>query len=613
MRSLAIRVNLFVLVTFAALAMVAVLWSYDGKSRMMRAQFEAIAANMAPTMIEVALLDAPESVVEMNRQARNFTQILSVRLTSLDGEPRYHYRQTGVQGSCTDDSGWLTPLIYGCMKVFKPLEFESQDWLLYEIELDTSELRQQTFRLVSAIAWLSLLCFWGVFRTTRRWLNEPLAEMVSHLPKVGSGELKLAKAASHRSELTLLAKGLMQADRNLHTEYQQANELTERLKQSLEAKSEFLANASHEIRTPLNGVIGFIDCLAAERSRLSEEGQEQFRLLEGSAQSLLQIVNDVLDFSKLEAGQLQLEPTPCPVTDFIQRIHAHFQGMARLHKVVFAVDISPKLPEFILLDEGRTEQILGNLVSNAIKFSPGASVEIRVDWKAQGRQGELMISVVDSGIGIDSETLPYIFDAYTQADGSVTRRFGGTGLGLSICKKLADLMQARLLVHSTKGKGSEFTLAMPVSVVDDCSVITDKPALELLDKPLAGLSILLAEDNTSNQKLMQVMLKKLGCESLLIARNGQEAVDICHQRHFDLILMDCQMPILDGYRATQQIRLGPQAQILILALTANATSADRQRCLDCGMDAFLTKPITLSALNQGITQALRQHSSLQTG
>ncbi|WP_417348864.1 ATP-binding protein [Ferrimonas sp.] len=606
-QSLTQRLNLAIFAVMALLAFVISAWSYKVDLQTMRAQYTGVAGSLAPTMIELVVLDQPETVTEFNRQLRNFPQLRGLTLMTLQGEVRYEYRRQDTALACPRDLPWLAPLADGCMVIRQKLEFESAQWLNYAMEVDTKELQTQIFRQAMMVVMGTLFCFWLIYRSIRRWVIRPVDELVAGLPLMGSGQVKFPYAGVHRSELAMLARTLESSDRQLYERQLQAKELNSRLEASLQAKSDFLANASHEIRTPLNAVTGFIECLEAQRARLTPEGQEQLKLLQGASQSLLHIVNDVLDFSRLEAGELKLDPQPgCP-SDFLQRVHAHYQGMARLHKVEFGLCLDPKLPARVVMDEGRLEQILGNLLTNAIKFSPGGQVELIC--RAQSGDSDycqLCFSVKDTGIGIEPQKLAGIFDAYTQADGSVTRRFGGTGLGLAICKRLSQLMQANLEVESQPQQGSCFTLSLTLPLSQPGSAGENRGASSELERPLQGVKVLLAEDNISNQKLMQVMLKRLGCDALTLASNGQQAVDACQRESFDLVFMDCQMPVMDGYRATRQIRLGPSAETLILALTANATEEDRQRCLDSGMDDFLAKPVTLATLGEGICAARRR-------
>ncbi|BDY04418.1 ATP-binding protein [Ferrimonas sp. YFM] len=607
-QSLTQRLNLAIFAVMVLLAFVISAWSYKVDLQTMRAHYSGVAGSLAPTMIELVVLDQPETVTEFNRQLRNFPQLRGLTLMTLEGEVRYEYRRQDTASACPQEISWLAPLMDGCMVIRQQLEFESAQWLDYAMEVDTRELQAQIFQQALMVVMGTLFCFGLIYRSIRRWVKKPVDELVAGLPLMGTGQVDFPYAGVHRSELAMLARTLEQSDRQLFERQQQATELNSRLEASLQAKSDFLANASHEIRTPLNAVTGFIECLEAQRTRLTPEGQEQLQLLQGASQSLLHIVNDVLDFSRLEAGELKLDPQPgCP-SDFLQRVHAHYQGMARLHKVAFGLCLAPELPPRLVMDEGRLEQILGNLLTNAIKFSPGGQVELKARVQSRDECScKLAISVEDTGIGIEPHKLAGIFDAYTQADGSVTRRFGGTGLGLAICKRLSLLMQANLEVESEPGQGSRFTLTLSLPLSETGTRSQADDAIGRDERPLQGARVLLAEDNISNQKLMQIMLKRLGCDALTVASNGQQAVDACQRESFDLVLMDCQMPVMDGYRATRQIRLGPSADTLILALTANATEDDRQKCLDSGMDDFLAKPVTLTTLGEGIAAARLRH------
>lgn len=359
------------------------------------------------------------------------------------------------------------------------------------------------------------------------------------------------------------------------------------------AKAAFLATMSHEIRTPMNGVIGMADLMAD--SDLTPAQNNYIQTIRDSAESLLKIINDVLDFSKLEADKLDFESEPFSLTDCITASMTLMKTQAEDKGISLKVAYDTKLPALFLGDSGRIRQIIVNLLSNAIKFTDTGGVTIQVSAQPKDEQYDVKIRISDTGIGVPVDRVDSIFEQFVQADAATTRQFGGTGLGLAISRELARRMKGDLVLDAGYATGARFVLTLPMTPSkkleykeNNSSVIADTTALE-------GTRILVAEDNLTNQMLMRAFLKDIDPD-LGVAGNGREAVNMFRTLSPDVILMDMAMPVLDGLEATREIRALPGRQPIIIALTANAFQTDRDQCIAAGMDDFLSKPVRKTQL-----------------
>lgn len=403
---------------------------------------------------------------------------------------------------------------------------------------------------------------------------------------------------ANASDVTLRKFAEKKLEENFTNLIKVNNELAEAKKiaeDSVKIKQDFMANMSHEIRTPMNAIIGFTQLLL--KTNLNEEQQKYLRSIKISGENLIVIINDILDFSKIEAGKLNIESVDFNLAQLFSDIKVIEENAVLAKGLSLHFDLDKTVPNWINADPVRINQILLNLLTNAVKFTHQGGITVKVSSEQKNKQAYLKILCRDTGIGISKEKQQFIFESFTQENGDTTRKYGGTGLGLTIVKKLLELMGGEISLHSEVGKGSEFLVFIPYGFVEDKT--TDEEDLDngFVEEELKGKRILLAEDNMMNQILAKKVLSDVGIVTD-IAENGLEAVEFVQKNAYDLILMDIMMPEMDGLEATKEIRKTFSAkQLPILAMTAFVfTGGDDKKIYEAGMDDFILKPFNPNSL-----------------
>ncbi|MCQ1058759.1 ATP-binding protein [Photobacterium sp. DNB23_23_1] len=596
--------RLFVVIGLIMLAsmFVSLLFTYQENVKRVTKEVEVLMNTSSPLVIDTFLRPDHESSIKLNRFYSNYDEISAVSIFDLEGQLTHSYQNSLASDFSAIDvkqAGILNSGFY--FNIVSDMLFDgeiiAQYAVYYRGSYTVKDLLFSLFQL--SLPFILMLCFILYYVYTR--VTKPISVITEQLSLVGKGEVSLLEFTESDSEVGCLARKVQASDAKLFFRNKKLLELNqalesqaEQLDQAIRVKSEFMANMSHEIRTPMNGIIGFVQCL--QQQNLDQEASQQVEYIRESACSLLVLINEILSYSKLENGKVEVSETVFNMSQLIYSCVKTVHLDAKAKKLDLNISLPPEKDCYFNGDEQHLRQVITNLLGNAVKFTDRGFVNVLVEiLQDKPHEAELCIRVCDSGIGISADKIESIFESYTQADGSISRRYGGTGLGLSISSRLCELMGTKLSVISQEGEGTEFYFRISM---EKALSISDVNPLERLDSTECDLSqfahtrILVAEDSPVNQQLVIAFLKSMGLTNIDVVENGVQAVNYMKTCTPDLILMDCQMPEMGGLEATAIIRkTNNGSQVPIIALTANVMESEKQHCFDAGMDAYLAKPI----------------------
>lgn len=490
--------------------------------------------------------------------------------------------------------------------------------VVYDFSNLTESVAQQSnlllSKIIAALVTFILLAGVAVYYIVLR----PITKLTKASNSLAEGRYDAELPKAQNDEVGMLVHSFEQMRDNIKNTQGELIVSKEKAESANKAKSEFLANMSHELRTPMNGVLGLTEMILD--SPLNAEQLDNARTIYKSGHNLLSILNDILDISKIEAGELEIEKVPFDLTTAIREVIQLFVPEAA-RKQLELLEEKADIPSVVYGDVTKIQQVLRNLINNAIKFTESGSITVIAKTTNFDDKDYLYFAVKDSGIGIAQDKLEGIFEKFSQADASVTRKFGGTGLGLAICQQLTLLMGGKIGVESEQGKGSKFWFAIPVELpAANAKPVNLYAENETSDEYIvfSDVNVLVVDDHPVNRMFAEKLLKKLGFSHIHMAENGKEALAAHERENYDIILMDCQMPELDGYQATTILRQLEKdtnvSRVPVIALTANAMVGDREKCLKAGMDDYLSKPLKtdklLKIMSFWISKASKKNQTL---
>ncbi|WP_414728850.1 response regulator [Zhongshania aliphaticivorans] len=569
-----------------------------------------IAENIA-SVSELAIISGSDSQLLDIMASALDSDITSI--TIFNAESGHHLILNNNQSNSIDHNEITVPIIQHSIPLADSITGENisevEEKTIGTVSIKQSrdkllKLQRKIIKVSSFIAFISILvCICFAWFISRRF-SQPLAEIISLTKNITAGNfykqirnIKPGELGELQSHVNNMARSIEKQQQELKDNLQNLLQAKEEADKANLAKSQFLATMTHELRTPLNGALGMMQLLS--NTQLNAEQNHYLLIARESSELLLNIVNNILDFSEIEKGELQLQEKYFDINAIFDNLLTPLSYEAKKKGLEFTAHIDPQLKDInVLGDDVRIRQILLNLVANAVKFTPQGSVTIGLNaLQLTGKQATLELKVTDTGIGISEKDQQIIFDSFRQADGSHRRKYGGSGLGLAIVRRLCDLMNADISLTSTENKGSAFTIrwSCPYQISSDLEHHTLQE-----ETLLAGKTVLIVEDNPINQLLVSKILRRWGMTTVT-TDNGAEALIAIEKQRFDIILMDLQMPVMDGFEATQAIRRHAQYRHTpIIALTANNFKDDSDYCFRVGMNDFLSKPVSLTNLKEKI-------------
>ncbi len=587
---------------------------YENHKAELQRNFTGLMGAAAPAVSVFVRSDGSRDPVPLQRILSHFPRIKRASFHSQADQLAYSYPELSSVRPPISNATGIT-LFNGDFRLNQTLLMGDNSEVNYQLEIDGGAFFQRL--MTQSLLYLLIYSLFILlsYRFFKHKITRPAQTILDNISLLGTGRVDLSNANNTHNEIQQLALALTQFDSELARHKQRSEKLnqnlskqTQDLENALNVKNLFMANMSHEIRTPMNSIIGFTTCL--EELPLNTEESEYVKYIKDSSKLLLHIINEILDYSKLESGNIALEIRPFNLYQLCQDTIAQQQIFSADKSLNVRLIYELDRRQYLLGDKFRLNQILNNLLSNAVKFTHNGEVVLRISTLHENSKSiTLDFSVKDTGVGIAPEHIKHIFNSYSQADNSISRCYGGTGLGLAISQQLALLMNSSIKVTSQLNQGSTFHFTVAFDKVSAAQRPERRREQVSTDQLYKTLKILIAEDNKINQVVIETLLNKLGMTNTTIAQNGKEALALLDQSSFDMILMDCQMPEMDGITATQQIRqrADQNADITIIALTANATAQDKQACASAGMNDFLPKPVNKTELLRVIQKNMPLH------